>query len=108
MLAASGRQLRLEEAQCPAAAALPFRDGGVYLLTGGAGGLGLLFAEAIAREARDATLILTGRSALSEGARARLEALPARWITARSMFATLLDWNGWWLRLWAAMAASTG
>ena len=70
--------LRLEEVACPSAAALPWRDGGVYLITGGAGGLGLLFAEAIAKEARDTTLILTGRSELSDGARARLQALPAQ------------------------------
>ena len=43
------QELRLEEVACPAAAALPWRDGGVYLITGGAGGLGLLFAEAIAK-----------------------------------------------------------
>ena len=72
------QELRLAEVACPAAAALPWRDGGVYLLTGGAGGLGLLFAEAIAKQARDTTLILTGRSALSEGARARLAGLPAK------------------------------
>ena len=77
MLAASGRSFGWRRLQCPAAAALPWRDGGVYLITGGAGGLGLLFAEAIAKQARDTTLILTGRSALSEGARARLAGLPA-------------------------------
>ena len=78
MLAASGRSFGWRRLLCPAAAALPWRDGGVYLITGGAGGLGLLFAEAIAKQARDTTLILTGRSALSEGARARLAGLPAQ------------------------------
>ncbi|MDQ0059024.1 SDR family NAD(P)-dependent oxidoreductase [Paenibacillus harenae] len=41
---------------------VPYRQNGVYLLTGGAGGLGMLFAEHLARTAK-ARLILTGRSA---------------------------------------------
>ena len=47
-------------------AALPWREGGVYLITGGAGGLGLIFAKEIAERVRSARLVLTGRSALSE------------------------------------------
>ena len=43
----------------------PWRDGGVYLITGGAGGLGLIFAAQIAAQTRDAVLILAGRSPLS-------------------------------------------
>ncbi len=42
----------------------PWREGGRYLITGGAGGLGLLFAAEIARTTRNVTLILTGRSLL--------------------------------------------
>ena len=42
---------------------LPLRDGGVYLVTGGLGGIGLTFAEWLARRAR-ARLVLTSRSAL--------------------------------------------
>lgn len=38
------------------------REGGVYLVTGGLGGMGLVFAENLARTVR-AKLILTGRSA---------------------------------------------
>ncbi len=41
---------------------IPWREGGRYLLTGGAGGLGLLFAAEIARTTKNVTLILTGRS----------------------------------------------
>lgn len=41
---------------------LPYRQNGIYLLTGGAGGLGMLFAEHLARTVK-ARLILTGRSA---------------------------------------------
>ncbi|MEX3525941.1 MAG: SDR family NAD(P)-dependent oxidoreductase [Burkholderia sp.] len=58
-----------------AAVPLPWRQNGVYLLSGGAGELGLLFAEEIARRAAGATLVLTGRSALSGERRARLDAL---------------------------------
>jgi acyl transferase domain-containing protein/SAM-dependent methyltransferase len=51
------------------------REGGVYLITGGAGGLGLLLARHLAR--KQAKLVLIGRSALSAETRdalARLEA----------------------------------
>ncbi|MCG8366742.1 MAG: polyketide synthase dehydratase domain-containing protein, partial [Pseudanabaenales cyanobacterium] len=42
----------------------PWKSGGVYWITGGIGGLGCIFAEHIAMETQDVTLILTGRSAL--------------------------------------------
>ncbi len=41
-----------------------WKHGGVYLITGGLGGLGRLFCEAIVRTADDVTLILCGRSEL--------------------------------------------
>ncbi|HXH38620.1 MAG TPA: SDR family NAD(P)-dependent oxidoreductase [Thermoanaerobaculia bacterium] len=50
------------------------REKGVYLITGGAGGLGLIFAEFLAKQYK-ARLILTGRSALSAEREAELEAL---------------------------------
>ncbi|QNV57856.1 Polyketide synthase PksN [Paenibacillus polymyxa E681] len=59
----------------------PWKDGGVYLITGGAGGLGLIFAREITDKVHKAVLILTGRSALDEGKRAEIknmEALGAR------------------------------
>ncbi len=43
----------------------PWKDGSVYLITGGAGGVGLLFAREIARRTSGVTLIVTGRSKLS-------------------------------------------
>ncbi|MGW3569213.1 SDR family NAD(P)-dependent oxidoreductase [Streptomyces sp. NPDC000941] len=51
-------------AASPAGSARPvqWRAGGVYLITGGAGGLGMIFAEEIARLARGAVICLTGRS----------------------------------------------
>lgn len=45
---------------------IPWKEGGVYLITGGAGGLGLLFAKEIVTKVNDVSVILTGRSELSE------------------------------------------
>ncbi|MGG1948340.1 SDR family NAD(P)-dependent oxidoreductase [Trinickia sp. NRRL B-1857] len=53
----------------------PWRDGGVYLITGGAGGLGLLFAREIAQRAHAPVLVLSGRSALDEHKQAQLAQL---------------------------------
>src|SRR5205823_6456033 len=50
------------------------REKGVVLITGGAGGLGLMFAEFLAREHK-ANVVLTGRSALSAAREARLDEL---------------------------------
>jgi len=41
-----------------------FKENGVYLITGGAGGLGLIFAEYLAKQVK-AKLVLTGRSVLN-------------------------------------------
>ncbi|ALA42994.1 polyketide synthase [Paenibacillus peoriae] len=59
------------------AAGNPWKDGGVYLITGGAGGLGLIFAKEITDKVHKAVLILTGRSALDEGKRAEIEKMEA-------------------------------
>ncbi|QYK68214.1 type I polyketide synthase [Paenibacillus sp. S02] len=56
---------------------VPWKDRGTYLITGGAGGLGLIFAEDIAQRVREATLVLVGRSNLGEGKQAILEKLKA-------------------------------
>src|SRR5215470_8957185 len=57
------------------ASAVPWRDGGVYLITGGAGGLGLIFAGAIAASVKAPVLVLTGRSELSAEKQGELEAM---------------------------------
>ena len=57
---------------------IPWKDGGIYLITGGAGGLGLIFASEIARQVKDAVLILTGRSALDGEKQIKLDELAAR------------------------------
>ncbi|MGF9908252.1 SDR family NAD(P)-dependent oxidoreductase [Brevibacillus porteri] len=56
-------------------ASVPWKDNGIYLITGGAGGLGLIFAEEMAKKARGITLILTGRSVLTEAKQAKLRKL---------------------------------
>jgi acyl transferase domain-containing protein/acyl carrier protein len=57
---------------------IAFKDHGIYLITGGLGGLGLLFAKEIFAETRQARVVLTGRSALTPEKQARLEGLSAQ------------------------------
>lgn len=45
---------------------IQFKDGGIYLITGGQGGLGLFFAQFIADTTKGATIILTSRNSLPE------------------------------------------
>ncbi|PEA37029.1 hypothetical protein CON45_21560 [Priestia megaterium] len=53
----------------------PWKDRGLYLITGGAGGLGLIFATEIARQVKDAKVVLTGRSPLSVPIQEKLQKL---------------------------------
>jgi polyketide synthase PksN len=60
---------------------IPWKDKGVYLITGGAGGLGLIFARDIAEKAKETVIILTGRSPLNSEKKElinRIEALGAK------------------------------
>ncbi len=52
----------------------PFKQGDTYLITGGCGGLGLLFAEHLSKKYA-ANLILTGRSALTPEKQSRIQAV---------------------------------
>ncbi|PAD03365.1 SDR family NAD(P)-dependent oxidoreductase, partial [Bacillus velezensis] len=62
----------------PQSGTVPWKDEGVYLLTGGAGGIGLIFAEEIASRVKNTVLVLTGRAeALDEERSARLRRLEA-------------------------------
>ncbi|WP_155661248.1 polyketide synthase dehydratase domain-containing protein, partial [Priestia megaterium] len=54
---------------------IPWKEEGVYLLTGGAGGLGMIFAKEIATQVRPVNLILTGRSLLTEEQERRIQEL---------------------------------
>ncbi|MCD4501535.1 SDR family NAD(P)-dependent oxidoreductase, partial [Chromobacterium vaccinii] len=52
-----------------------FRDGGVYLITGGLGGLGRVFARAILERTRDAVVVLSGRAPAGDAQDQALRAL---------------------------------
>lgn len=54
---------------------VPWRNGGVYLVTGGLGGIGTLVAADMAAEVGEVTVVLAGRSPLGP----EQEALIARW-----------------------------
>lgn len=66
---------KLKKLELPApAATIPLKEHGVYLITGGAGGLGLIFAEFLAKQYRG-RLVLTGRSEISASRAAQLDQL---------------------------------
>ena len=54
-----------------------FKDHGVYLITGGLGGLGILFAKEIFKQTSQARVVLTGRSALDTQKQSVLDGLSA-------------------------------
>ncbi|WP_444996462.1 SDR family NAD(P)-dependent oxidoreductase [Aliikangiella sp. IMCC44359] len=54
---------------------VPYKEKGIYLITGGAGALGFLLAEDISTQLESATVILTGRSRLNSDKQYRLRAL---------------------------------
>src|SRR5207302_4858983 len=55
-----------ELAEVPLQTVETFRDAGVYLITGGLGALGVVFAKEILLRARGSRVVLTGRKALHE------------------------------------------
>ncbi|MFJ7193998.1 MULTISPECIES: SDR family NAD(P)-dependent oxidoreductase [unclassified Streptomyces] len=57
------RQVRTWVPRAAEGTGTPWRSGGVYLITGGAGGIGAVVARRIARDAVRPTLVLVGRSA---------------------------------------------
>ncbi|GMQ63945.1 SDR family NAD(P)-dependent oxidoreductase [Vallitalea maricola] len=54
---------------------LPWKDRGVYIITGGAGALGFLFAKEIARNAKAPVIILIGSSSINESKQNKLNEL---------------------------------
>ncbi|MCX5214354.1 SDR family NAD(P)-dependent oxidoreductase [Kitasatospora sp. NBC_00240] len=67
--------LAWQELPAPEQPALPWKEGGSYVITGGLGGLGLIFARDVLRSVRSATVHLTGRSPLDAGRQRLLESL---------------------------------
>ncbi|MCW2306576.1 SDR family NAD(P)-dependent oxidoreductase [Rhodobium gokarnense] len=72
---AGRREVRRWRALSEPAPAERWQDGGVYLLTGGMGGLGRLVARDIAESAKGAVLVLAGSGPLDEDRTAFLEEL---------------------------------
>ncbi|WP_113672094.1 SDR family NAD(P)-dependent oxidoreductase [Vallitalea guaymasensis] len=54
---------------------LPWKDRGVYIITGGAGALGFLFAKEIARNVKAPVIILVGSSSINESKQNKLNEL---------------------------------
>ena len=69
----------------------PWKDTGVYLISGGLGGLGLVFAKDIAAHTANATVILSGRSALTAEHQAILDTLAAAGLTVEYHQADVAD-----------------
>ncbi|WP_258298143.1 SDR family NAD(P)-dependent oxidoreductase [Paenibacillus peoriae] len=66
---------------------MPWRHHGIYLITGGAGGLGRIFAAEIAHQVNSPCLILIGRSPMDAGKQAMLEEL--RKLGAQAVYRTV-------------------
>jgi acyl transferase domain-containing protein/acyl carrier protein/NADP-dependent 3-hydroxy acid dehydrogenase YdfG len=77
----------------PAVAPVVFKEGGCYLITGGAGGIGLQFAREIVAQTGAARIVLAGRSTLRADARKALDALatPSHRIDYVELDATRMD-----------------
>ncbi|MEU4800289.1 SDR family NAD(P)-dependent oxidoreductase [Streptomyces sp. NPDC023327] len=88
-----GRRLvvRQREIRSATSAAVPWRENGVYLITGGVGGLGRIVAHEIAASVGHATVVLTGRSPLGEEQRGALNALRAAGLTVDYQRADVAD-----------------
>ncbi|WP_067499144.1 SDR family NAD(P)-dependent oxidoreductase, partial [Actinoplanes sp. TFC3] len=69
-------QRRLARTELTAAASSPYRDGGVYVVLGGAGGLGRLWSENVIRRHR-AQLVWIGRREAGDPVHAAIEQLAA-------------------------------
>ena len=67
-----------DAADAAGTAPVVFKEGGCYLITGGAGGIGLRYAREIVAQTRTARIVLTGRSALRADARKAIDALATR------------------------------
>ena len=85
----------------------PWKSKGVYLITGGNGGLGLVFAEAIAKQAPGATIVICGRSELDAEKRKKVSNIAengsviayktadvSRWADVQKLISTIQDEYG--------------
>jgi acyl transferase domain-containing protein/acyl carrier protein len=79
-----------DQAPLPPDTADPFRDGGVYLITGGLGGIGLALAERLART-HQAKLVLTRRSSVDDRVILSVRALEAAGAEVLALAADVAD-----------------
>ncbi|HEX3030553.1 MAG TPA: SDR family NAD(P)-dependent oxidoreductase, partial [Clostridia bacterium] len=70
---------------------IPWKDRGVYLITGGMGGLGFVFAREIAKQVKSPSLILAGRSLPDAGNRSKLHELESLGARAEYRQADIAD-----------------
>ncbi|SDX41012.1 SDR family NAD(P)-dependent oxidoreductase [Lysobacter enzymogenes] len=80
--AGAGAALHWLPQALPDTAAPAFKAGGVYLISGGLGGLGRAFAQAILAAHADTRVVLTGRAAADAAREAELAQLCAQWSVA--------------------------
>ncbi|MBC2580387.1 non-ribosomal peptide synthetase [Clostridium sp. DJ247] len=86
----SMHKLKIEHSK----SAISLRENGVYLITGGVGGLGLIFAKYLAEKAKGKIkIVLIGRSQLSEQKAAKLEELESRNVEFIYMQSDVSDYN---------------
>ncbi|WP_143812933.1 SDR family NAD(P)-dependent oxidoreductase [Paenibacillus sp. XY044] len=69
----------------------PWKNGGVYVITGGIGGLGFHFAKEIGARVKDAVVVLTGRSALNDHINMMLEELRSQGILVEYVRSDITD-----------------
>ncbi|MGH8079673.1 MAG: SDR family NAD(P)-dependent oxidoreductase, partial [Lysobacter sp.] len=86
----SVRALALQSPERASAEPMPLKHGGTYLITGGLGGLGILFARHLAEHYR-ARLAISGRSALDARVEQALEQLRALGAEAVYLQADIAD-----------------
>ncbi|TQV86004.1 non-ribosomal peptide synthetase [Aliikangiella coralliicola] len=66
---------QLEQNESSNSETIAFKEDGVYLITGGLGGLGVIFSKEILRQTRQAKVIVTGRAELSSEKQSLLNAI---------------------------------
>ncbi|RBL89851.1 non-ribosomal peptide synthetase [Chitinophaga flava] len=66
----------LKTAAASPASTITLKEGGVYLITGGTGGLGKIFASYLSQQGKNIRLILTGRSAATADKQSFVSGIP--------------------------------
>ncbi|WP_157998054.1 type I polyketide synthase [Ornithinibacillus scapharcae] len=70
-----------KQAELQEVTTVPWREQGVYLITGGAGKLGMIFAREIAEQLNKGTIILTGRSPEDIGMKKKMNEIQEMGVT---------------------------